>query len=157
MNEKPLHPCWNEKVGHLPLQKPLILKDTETIADCIRLMQECNRGCVLIVNDVDALVGLLTERDLMHHFMGTELSSRETVRKVMTEDVFTISPDLDVTQTMDLFGDKPFRHLPVVKDNDILGLLSVRVLVDFIAENVPQELLNLPPEVGDVPKETFGA
>ena len=157
MGEETLHPCWNEKIGHLPLQRPLIVQEIESISGCIRLMQKNNRGCVLVLNQSSQLTGLLTERDLMYHYVGTDLSASEPVTAIMTNDVFTITPDIDVSEVLVIFGEKPFRHLPVLKDGVLLGLLSVRVIIDFLAENVSEETLNLPPELGDIPKETFGA
>ncbi len=157
MSNEELHPCWHEKVKHLPLQKPLIVQDTDTIEASIRLMQDRNRSCLLVLNQDSFWVGIVTERDFMRLYIGTDLPSSNTISDVMTQNVFTVDPELDVTEAMNLFGSKPFRHLPVCDKGEILGLLSVRVLIDFIAEHVPEETLNLPPLLGDVPKEPFGA
>lgn len=156
MREK-LHPFWHEEVRYLPLWKPVVVQEKDTIESAILKMQEKISGCLLVVNENNSLVGIVTERDFMRLYIGTDLSSSTLIEEIMVRDVFTIEPSLRVTDVLNLFGTKPFRHLPVCHNGSILGLLSVRVLIDFIAEHLPEETLNLSPLLGDVPKEPFGA
>lgn len=156
-DEVNIHPCWLEQVKHLPLQKSLTCLETETMENAILMMQEQSRGCVLVLNPKQELVGIMTERDVMFHFIGTTMPNRTEVREAMTPNVVTIRPEGSVAEAIALFGQKRFRHLPVCDGHNIVGVLSVRVLVDFIAENIPEEVLNLPPNLGEIPQVPFGA
>ena len=147
---------WNEPVGHLPLQTPLKLSSTATISEAIKAMQKKKTGCVLVV-DKDKLVGIFTERDVMLHFVGTSMPNDTPLKQVMTPEPVTLDPKTIVSEAINFFGQKHFRHLPICDSNQkILGLLSVRVMMDFMAEHLPGEVLNLPPEEGLVSTEIVG-
>ncbi len=147
---------WEEPVGNLPLQKPVIEKVDSTIVQAIKSMQKNKTGCVLINNNKNELVGIFTERDVMLHFVGTDLGGETPLSEVMTEAPITLTPETSVAEVIKFLGQKKFRHLPIGEDGKILGLLSVRVMVDFIAEHLPHAILNLPPEEGLVSKDTVG-
>ena len=137
---------WKEPVGNLPLQKPVVLRPTSSISEAIAAMQKRKTGCVLIQDSDGNLVGIFTERDVMGKFVATDLSGDTPVQQVMTPDPITLPPDTSVSKAINFFGEKDFRHLPICgEDRKVLGLLSVRVMVDFMAENLPGEVLNLPP------------
>ena len=156
MAKAKLHPFWNEKVKYLPFQKPLYFDRSVVISDVLTFIQKENRGCVLIVSKDQHLEGIVTERDFMNRYIGSDIKSSDPIEKIMTSDVFVLSPEEDVSTVIDLFAIKPFRHFPICYEKKIIGILSVRAFIDFIAENIPEETLNLPPILGDSPKEPFG-
>lgn len=148
---------WNEIVGHLPLQKPIRVKDSASLEKVIQKMQKQSTGCVLVTDEKDKLVGLFTERDLMTKYVGTPLAGNTQIGEIMTKDPMTLPYETTIAQATYFMGAKQFRHLPIMnKNGKVKGLLSVRGLVYFIAEHLPSAVLNLPPDEKKIPKYVEG-
>lgn len=104
-----------------------------TVLDALKLMAEKNIGAVLIV-DREKLVGILTERDYARKgVLAGRLAKDTPVREVMTSKVVTVTPEHTVQQCMAILGDHQIRHLPVMENKKVLGVLSIR---DLVAEVV---------------------
>ena len=148
---------YNEKIGLLPLQKPIILAEDTPLTQAVAEMQKGDTGCVLIKDSERKLIGIFTERDVMNKFIGTSLDPTTPISEVMTREPVFMSPDATVKETIEFFGEKQIRHLPIgINTERIVGLLSVRVLTDFLADHMPEEILNLPPDTTILPRETDG-
>lgn len=148
---------WNENVGHLPLRKAIKAKANTTLEKIIIKMQKNSSGCILITDEKDQLVGLFTERDLMTKYVGTSLSSSTLISEIMTKDPMTLPYNTTIAQVAYFMSEKQFRHLPILSESGkVMGLLSVRVLVYFIAEHLPKMVLNLPPDEKKIPRYAEG-
>ena len=124
-------------VRHMLAGKPdvHVVNPDDTVLDALRLMAECNIGAVLVTSD-GALVGILSERDYARKMVLHGKSSRETaVREVMTGTVVSVTPEWTCDQCMALMTEKHIRHLPVVEDGRLVGVISigdvVRAVVDL--------------------------
>jgi CBS domain-containing protein len=107
----------------------------DTVLDALRLMAERNIGAVLVTSDGD-LVGIMSERDYARKMVLHGKSSKETaVREVMTGTVVSVTPEWTCDQCMALMTEKHIRHLPVVEDGRLIGVISigdvVRAVVDL--------------------------
>lgn len=116
-----------------------------SIGEAVRLMNEANVGCVLVMEG-DQLVGIFSERDLMRLFTedGQGLAERP-VSERMTRTPITVAPSLSVEKALLECTDRRVRHLPVVEDGQLLGLLSIGDLVRFVVkdkEGVISELMD---------------
>lgn len=110
------------------------------VIDAIRLMAERGIGAVLVM-DGPALAGILSERDYARRIVLQNRSSRDTpVREIMTAQVVTVTPDASVAQCMQLMTQQRFRHLPVVDDDGVLGVVSIGDLVKAIIDAQQREL-----------------
>ena len=106
----------------------------DSVYDALRLMADKNIGAVLVM-DGKHLVGLLSERDYARKLVLANKSSRETaVRDVMTSRVAFVAPSKDVEECLALMTDKRFRHLPVMDEGRVMGLVSIGDLVKAIIE-----------------------
>jgi predicted unusual protein kinase regulating ubiquinone biosynthesis (AarF/ABC1/UbiB family) len=94
-----------------------------TIAEAASRMQE-RRVSALVVLDDDRLIGLLTERDLLQVIVDGDDPSVVPVRRRMSADVVTITPDTDTMQARELMGRHAVRHLPVVEGGRVVGLVE---------------------------------
>jgi CBS domain-containing protein len=104
-----------------------------TVLDALKLMAEKDIGAVLVV-DREKLVGILTERDYARKgVLAGRLAKDTPVREMMTSKVVTVTPEHTVQQCMAIMSDHKIRHLPVVENNKMLGVLSIR---DLVAEVV---------------------
>ncbi len=117
----------NTKVSEIFSVEP----DTLVI-DAITLMNEKKVGALPVIKD-SKLVGILSERDYTRKVILNNRSSRETmVSEIMTEDVKTVSPSQTIDECMVIMSDNHIRHLPVVNDNEPVGVLSVMDVVKNI-------------------------
>ncbi|MFI5338079.1 MAG: CBS domain-containing protein, partial [Opitutales bacterium] len=88
----------------------------------------------VLVMDGERLAGIFTERDVLRRVVGGQLDPVTTpVAAVMTADVLTVDPTLTVQQALDLFTEKRFRHLPVMKDGRVVGLISIGDVSRWVA------------------------
>ncbi|KEZ78254.1 CBS domain-containing protein [Salinisphaera hydrothermalis] len=117
----------------------------ESVYDALQLMADKNIGAVLVM-DSGRLVGLLSERDYARKLVLENRSSRETpVRDVMTQRVAYVSPSQEIEGCLALMTDKRFRHLPVMDNDKLVGLVSIGDLVkgviadkEFMIEQLEQ-------------------
>lgn len=112
----------------------------------VEQMKALGRGAVLVEED-GALVGIFTERDLLNRIDYTDqLWSHMIVRDVMTPHPMVIRPDDSLSEALRRLTAGHRRHLPIVDDRGrVLGMISIRDILTFVAERYPEEMLNLPP------------
>ncbi len=113
------------------------------VIDAIRLMAERRIGALLVM-DGPRLAGMLSERDYARKIVLQGRSSKDTpVRDIMTAEVVSVSPQHDTDQCMQLVTDSRIRHLPVVEDGQVIGVISIGDLVKATIEEQRQELDHL--------------
>ena len=124
-----------------------------TIGEAARLMKEHRVGCVL-VEEKGKLLGIFTERDILTKLVGTGYDpAKVQVDGVMTRDPETLRPEDPIAFAMQRMSVGGFRHLPLLdQGGHPVGILSVKDIVDYLAEHFPREVLNIPPEPGKQPR-----
>jgi len=106
------------------------------VIDALRLMAERNIGALLVVKN-DKLVGIVSERDYARKVVLQGKSSHATpVREIMTERAVCVRPDNTVEECMALMTDKHIRHLPVIEDEKLIGVLSIG---DLVKETISEQ------------------
>ena len=104
-----------------------------TVYDAMRIMADKEVGALLVVDD-GHLHGSVSERDYARKVILMGRSSKETpVSEILTEPLITIGPDCSVDEAMRLITTNRIRHLPVVHDDRIMGVISIGDLVQWIA------------------------
>lgn len=102
-----------------------------SVYDALALMADKNIGALLVM-DQGRTVGILSERDYTRNVILRGRKSKDTqVSEIMTRPV-CVSPDQTVEEGMALMTDKRVRHLPVIEDERVLGLVSIGDLVKSI-------------------------
>lgn len=105
-----------------------------TVYTAIEQMCEKNIGGVVIMEN-DNLVGIFTERDYARKLILKGKSSKDTlISELMTKEVITVTPDSKLEDCMNIMSNKRIRHLPVMENNQIVGMISIGDLVKFIIE-----------------------
>ena len=105
-----------------------------TVYNALELMLEKSIGALLIV-DNGKFVGIFTERDYARKLILKGKSSKETlIREVMTEHPITVTLDNSIEECMKIMSDKKIRHLPVMENEKLVGIISVGDVVKFIIE-----------------------
>lgn len=95
-----------------------------TVFDALKLMAEKDVGALLVLDD-GKLVGILSERDYARRIiLQNRTSKTTTVGELMTKNVLFISPDKTLEDCMVIMASKHLRHLPVIENDTLMGLIS---------------------------------
>ena len=107
-----------------------------TVLDALKVMAEKNVGALPVTED-GKLVGIISERDYARKGVLQGRSSIGTaVREIMTRVVITVTPRESIRECMSLMTDRHLRHLPVIDNNQLIGLLSIG---DIVKETIAEQ------------------
>ncbi|MNS17616.1 inosine 5'-monophosphate dehydrogenase [compost metagenome] len=107
---------------------------TITVYEALRIMGEKNVGALLVIED-NVLKGVISERDYARKIALENKSSRETfVHEIMDQDVATVKLTDNLDYCMDLMTTKRIRHLPVLSDDQVVGIISMGDVVKAIID-----------------------
>lgn len=113
---------------------------TTSVLDALKLMTEKNISAVLITSE-EKLVGIFTERDYARKIILHGKASRDTaISDAMTEHPITVKPDDNIDLCMQIMTDKHIRHLPVVEQGNIIGMVSIGDVVKSIIADQKQTI-----------------
>jgi CBS domain-containing protein len=105
-----------------------------TVYEALVSMSEKNIGAILVVQDT-ILKGILSERDYARKIALKDKSSKETlVEEIMASNVITVKPTDDLDYCMELMYTKKIRHLPVLENENIIGIISIGDVVKSIID-----------------------
>lgn len=114
-----------------------------TVYEAVKIMGEKNIGALLVMEE-DKLKGIISERDYARKVALKGKLSKETfVKEIMTAQVITISPEDTIEKCMELISAKHIRHLPVVQNNTVLGMISIGDVVNAIIETQKETIEQL--------------
>lgn len=107
---------------------------TITVYDAIKVMGEKNIGAILVIED-SVLKGVLSERDYARKIVLKDKSSKETlVHEIMATNIITVKPTDNLEYCMELMTNRRVRHLPVVENDLVIGIISIGDVVISIIE-----------------------
>jgi CBS domain-containing protein len=125
-----------------PSQIFSVTEDSSVLSG-LQYMMERNISALLIVEN-NVLTGIFTERDYARKIILHGKSSAETpIREVMTADPITVFPKDSIDLCMKIMTDKHIRHLPVMADGEVLGMVSIGDVVKFIIADQKQTISQL--------------
>ena len=98
--------------------------------DAVKKMYLMNIGAVIIVNNDKKITGIFSERDILRRVIPKELDIKNTsIVTVMTKDPNTITSDTSLFDVFNLMQGLNFRHIPVVDNNKLMGIVSIKDIV----------------------------
>jgi CBS domain-containing protein len=126
------------QIGGVMRTQLVTSRPDQTASEAIRTMLEAGVGSV-VVADGPELVGIFTERDVLR-LAGANASFGTTLlRDVMTAAPLTVTPDVGILDAAQLMGERNLRHLPVVEGGNLVGIVSIRDVLGFLAERLWSE------------------
>ncbi|GGH05485.1 histidine kinase [Parapedobacter pyrenivorans] len=133
-------------VKHILKNKPAVVYSVTqdiSVFDALQIMMEKNISALLVIEH-DRLMGIFTERDYARKIILKGKSSKDTLmHEVMTTEPHTITQDEAIDQCMQLMTNRHFRHLPVMENGTVIGMLSIGDLVKYIIEDQQQTISQL--------------
>ena len=119
-----------------------------TVYDAIVQMDERRVGALLVMSG-DRLVGVISERDYTRKVILLGRASKETpVAEIMSANVISVRPDMSLGECLKLVTDRGIRHLPVVENDKVVGLLSIGDLVRAVVAQQAETITSLKSYIG---------
>jgi CBS domain-containing protein len=113
------------------------------VFDAIEKMAERSAGTALVMEG-DQLVGILSERDFMRKiYLKNKCEQDVVVKEIMSTELTTVTPDDQLDDCMSTMTAKRIRHLPVVTDGKVAGIVSIGDIVKYMVEQKDFEIKNL--------------
>jgi CBS domain-containing protein len=127
-----------KNVAELLKTKParmVTVKPEDSVLDAIKVLASENIGAAIVISD-GRLAGIFSERDYTRKVVLKGRSSDTTrVEEIMTANVVCVSPRAKTRDCMALMSEKSIRHLPVLEDGRVIGMVSIRdIVTDIIAD-----------------------
>lgn len=105
-------------------QTPLVMPHHATVKTACEQMERRKTGSVLVTDEEGKLVGIFTGRDAIRRVLAAGKGAQAHLHDVMTADPVTMSPEKTALEALRLMWDGGFRHVPLVKDGKIMGVIS---------------------------------
>jgi len=106
-------------------QDVITIRPDAGVRELIAKLAEHNIGALIVSSDGTSLDGIVSERDVVRHMHSDGTVINNVVRAIMTEVVETCSPDDDLDAVMHTMTERRFRHIPVVQDGALVGIISI--------------------------------
>lgn len=115
----------------------------QTVYDALEIMEEKNIGAVLVMESGE-MVGIFSERDYARKGILRGRASRDTlIKEVMTSKVITVETEQKLQECMEIMSDKHIRHLPVTRNGELVGIISINDIVTMIIREQRSHILSL--------------
>jgi len=139
-------------------REPLAVAATTPTYDVVQLMTLRSRGAVLITGEDERLVGIFTESDLCRRVdLRDEGWHQHPISEYMTTRMKTARSESSIATALLTMTAGGFRHLPVLdREGTPVAIISVRDVIAHIAECLPKEFINLPPDPDHEAREPWG-
>jgi len=116
-----------------------ISKD-QSVMQALILMSEKNIGAIIIVDNNDFPIGIFSERDYARKIILKGKSSKDTLLdEVMTKELITITRDYKIDQCMEIMNEKKIRHLPVLENKKIVGIISIGDVLKIMIKELKEQ------------------
>lgn len=113
----------------VPRRKIAFVTPDDSAFTAAQKMAEINIAALVIIGDDEALIGIVTERDVTQRLVAKGLDPSATpVSEIMTANPDTLSPDDSAGDALELMQSRKYRHLPVAEDGKCIGMVSIRDL-----------------------------
>lgn len=121
----------------------------ELVSAAIQRLADHNKGALPVCNDKNELIGIITERDIVRKcFVGGVDFRNKKIRDIMTSQVAIATMDDNLDYAVATMKKKGIRHLPIMEDKMVVGIISMRDIVGFQYEEIKAEIkyINLLPK-----------
>jgi len=127
-------------VTKLSKRQCFTLIENDTVKTASERFQKYNVGAMPVLNEKDkTVIGIISERDLSRYIHIDEFKSDLLVNKIMTKDIISCNLNNSVTELMEIISIHKIRHIPIIEEKKLLGIVSIGDVVNHIIEKYKDE------------------
>jgi CBS domain-containing protein len=116
------------------------LTEKDTLKTASNKLQTHNVGVMPVLSEHDkSVIGIISERDLARYIYKDEFSSELLVTKIMTRNIISCNLNTSVTELMEIISNHKIRHIPIIEEKKLLGIVSIGDVVNHIIEQYKDE------------------
>ena len=115
------------------------LTETDTVKKASQNLHEKKVGSMPVLNKNNQVVGIISERDLSQFIYAERFNSNLPVSQIMTKELVTCDLNTSVTELMDEMTDKKIRHILIMEDKKLLGIVSIGDVVNHLINKIKEE------------------
>lgn len=121
----------NASLADVRLSRPLVLQRTSTVADAVELLRSLPDSAV-VVTEGPLLVGIFTERDVLHKIAGHPDRLHDPITRWMTHDPVILRESDTMAVALNKMGGGGFRHIPLLRDDEVVGVVTASEVMAWI-------------------------
>ena len=125
----------------------ITVRPEQSLQEAARLLAEYNIGALVVLNETGQVVGIISERDIIRKSARQADAFSRPVGEVMTKDVITGLTNDDLVSVMHTMTEKRFRHLPIVEQGELVGIISIGDIVKCQRDQYKGELDTLQTQI----------
>ena len=127
-------------VTKLSKRQCFTLTDKDTLKTASEKFQKHSVGAMPVLNERDkTVIGIISERDLAQYICRDEFKSDLLVDKIMTKNIVSCNLNNSVTELMEIISSHKIRHIPIIEEKELLGIVSIGDVVNHIIEQYKDE------------------
>ncbi|ABR49766.1 putative signal-transduction protein with CBS domains [Alkaliphilus metalliredigens QYMF] len=113
------------KVKEVMTSQVSFAQQNSTVNEVAQIMKSLDIGSVPVCNQQNQPVGIVTDRDIVIRGLTAGLQATDTIERVMTQNLVSVSPETDIHEAARVMGENQIRRLPVVENGQIVGMLAI--------------------------------
>jgi len=126
-------------VSRMSQKKCYTLTDTDTVKTASQNLHEKKIGSMPVLNKNNNVVGIISERDLSQLIYTERFNSNLPISQIMTKELVTCDLNTSVTELMDEMTEKKIRHILIMEDKKLLGIVSIGDVVNHLIDKIKEE------------------
>jgi len=130
-------------VSRMSERKCFTLNETDTVKTASQILHEKKVGCMPILDKNKIVIGIISERDLSRLIYTEQFNLSLPVTKIMSKNLVSCDLNTSVTELMDEMTKKKIRHILIMEDKKLLGIVSIRDVVNHLIDKIKEENKNL--------------
>ena len=123
------------------INRPCItINEDSNVDDLVKILKKNRVGCAVVISDkLDYPVGIISERDLIRNYNKIINEKNVKIREVMTKKIISCNKNASSKELMELMSKNKIRHIPIIEDSKLLGIVSIGDVVNRIIKNYAYE------------------
>ena len=126
-------------VGRMSKRECYTLRDTDTVKTASQNLHEKKVGCMPILDKNKIVIGIISERDLSRLIYTEKFNMSLPVSSIMSKNLITCDLNTSVTELMEMMTEKKIRHVLIMEDNKLLGVVSIGDVVNHLIDKYKEE------------------
>ena len=124
----------------LSKRKCFTLSENDTLKTASEKLQKHNIGAMPVLSTQDNnIIGIVSERDLDRYIFNNEFKNDLPVTKIMSKNLITCNLNTSITELMEIISDNKIRHIPIMEEKKLLGMVSIGDVVNYIIDQYKEE------------------